>query len=246
MVPPSVPPTRDPFERTTQNIKEVIYTAKALTVLEPWAWLWCCTGIKDIETRSWSTSFRGWLWVHAGMAPPHIAAVEEDAIRKALREHRMPVSGLPLGVMLGAVYIERVVACLQIPRAVRDREKPFGYFGYGRYGWIATRKRVLPKPLPMRGLQGLWDFDERGAEDKGLIPLAFLDPDHDAYDVRCCRDATTQTEGQGPRGGEGTALLDYGEGERPRAGESSLANGENKEPLRPFRFGSLLPPKKSP
>lgn len=40
---------------------------KALTIRQPWASL-IAAGVKAIETRSWSTSFRGPLAIHAGKA----------------------------------------------------------------------------------------------------------------------------------------------------------------------------------
>lgn len=38
---------------------------KALSIMQPWAWL-IVSGQKDIENRSWSTTFRGRILVHAG------------------------------------------------------------------------------------------------------------------------------------------------------------------------------------
>jgi hypothetical protein len=38
---------------------------KALTILEPWASIIAC-GAKQIETRSWSTKYRGSIAIHAG------------------------------------------------------------------------------------------------------------------------------------------------------------------------------------
>jgi hypothetical protein len=38
---------------------------KALTLYQPWASL-VAVGAKTIETRPWSTSYRGELWIHAG------------------------------------------------------------------------------------------------------------------------------------------------------------------------------------
>jgi hypothetical protein len=38
---------------------------KGLTLLQPWASL-IALGVKTIETRSWSTSWRGGLVIHAG------------------------------------------------------------------------------------------------------------------------------------------------------------------------------------
>jgi ASCH domain len=39
---------------------------KALSVRQPWAWL-IVQGFKGIENRTWQTSFRGTVLIHAGM-----------------------------------------------------------------------------------------------------------------------------------------------------------------------------------
>jgi activating signal cointegrator 1 len=44
-------------------------TLKALTLHQPWA-TFIAGGEKTIETRSWGTSYRGWLAIHAGSAIP--------------------------------------------------------------------------------------------------------------------------------------------------------------------------------
>ena len=38
---------------------------KALSIRQPWAWL-IVNAYKDIENRTWSTDFRGRVYVHAG------------------------------------------------------------------------------------------------------------------------------------------------------------------------------------
>ena len=45
---------------------------RALTLHQPWASL-IALGVKRIETRSWSTSCRGPLWIHAGRTPLSLA-----------------------------------------------------------------------------------------------------------------------------------------------------------------------------
>ena len=40
-------------------------TVRALSIMQPWAWL-IVAGHKDIENRSWPTSFRGPVLIHAG------------------------------------------------------------------------------------------------------------------------------------------------------------------------------------
>lgn len=50
---------------------------KALTVRQPWASLIAC-GAKTIETRSWRTSYRGWLAIHAGKTIDGIRTLPGD------------------------------------------------------------------------------------------------------------------------------------------------------------------------
>ena len=48
---------------------------KALTVRQPWASL-IAAGVKTIETRSWSTKYRGPLAIHAGKHEPAVSAYQ--------------------------------------------------------------------------------------------------------------------------------------------------------------------------
>ena len=48
---------------------------RALTVRQPWAWA-IAAGHKDCENRTWATSHRGWLAIHA-------AATAADAVEDA-------------------------------------------------------------------------------------------------------------------------------------------------------------------
>lgn len=84
---------------------------KALTIRQPWATLIAC-GAKTIETRGWSTRYRGPLLIHAGKAPPHAGRIESSdwwVSRAAWCEHgwRMTASPShedpPIDLPLGAV-----------------------------------------------------------------------------------------------------------------------------------------------
>src|SRR3954451_22243677 len=50
-------------------------TIPALTLTQPWATL-VAIGAKQIETRSWGTSYRGWLAIHAAKGYPDAAKAE--------------------------------------------------------------------------------------------------------------------------------------------------------------------------
>lgn len=55
--------------------------AKALSIKQPWAWA-IIEGFKDVENRSWPTSYRGPLFIHAGLkeAPLGWLALEREGI----------------------------------------------------------------------------------------------------------------------------------------------------------------------
>jgi len=74
----------------------------ALSVRQPWAWL-IVNGFKNLENRSWSTSFRGPTWIHAGKAWGRT----EKNDRMQVTDHfgiEIPES-LPLGGIVGSAEI---------------------------------------------------------------------------------------------------------------------------------------------
>lgn len=45
---------------------------------------------------------------------------------------------------------------------VGDDELVYGDFNKGRFAWDLANVKVLDKPIPVRGMQGLWTWDEEG------------------------------------------------------------------------------------
>ncbi len=76
---------------------------RALTVRQPWASL-IALGIKTIETRSWRTSYRGDLAIHAGQHEPS----RDDLLLINGSDSRSSI-GLPLGAV---VAVTRLVDCI--------------------------------------------------------------------------------------------------------------------------------------
>ena len=69
---------------------------KVLTLHQPWASL-VALGVKTIETRSWSTKYRGPLAIHAGMSKVGATQCSEcwDAIyREYDRENELPLGAI--------------------------------------------------------------------------------------------------------------------------------------------------------
>lgn len=106
-----------------------LWVGRALTVHQPYAWA-LAAGVKTTEHRSWSTAYRGRVFIHAGLR------TDPDA-PAGLR----PPGGQPLafGAVLGWVTL-----------AVVDGEP-------GAYVWRVTGPHLLPEPVTgVRGWPGLW------------------------------------------------------------------------------------------
>lgn len=132
---------------------------KALTLHQPWASA-IAAGLKRYETRSWSTSYRGPLAIHAGKSVPPYAREFLSALLKQEREV------LPEPMPLGAVVaIADLVTCHRITTGgllVSPYERSWGDWSDGRFAWELASVRVLTPPVPARGAQGLWEWSESG------------------------------------------------------------------------------------
>lgn len=138
---------------------------RALSLTQPWATL-VVTGQKRIETRGWSTDYRGQVIIHAAMKfPPDArAACQVGPFRSALG-----VAGdrLPLGALIGAVDlvdVERTTRLRREPYVVlpghrwdiTPTELAFGDYSDGRKGFLLANAVAFDQPIPYRGQLGLW------------------------------------------------------------------------------------------
>ena len=142
---------------------------KALTMTQPWATL-VAIGENSIETRSWSTRYRGPLVIHAAKGFPREA--RELCRRRPYREvldqsGYHDASELPLGAVIAVADLQDIMEFDR--RSLRDvraraaagefpaHEADFGDFSPGRYGWVLKDVRRLSEPIPARGMLGLWE-----------------------------------------------------------------------------------------
>jgi activating signal cointegrator 1 len=139
---------------------------KALSVMQPWATL-IALGAKRIETRSWSTSYRGLLAIHASGRTSREAAMSlrVPCIREALtaggyHQGSGPASN-PCGLPLGAVIA--VVSLIDVQRITlelvpAEPERSFGDYTPGRFAWFIHDMRRLSEPVIAKGALGLWEW----------------------------------------------------------------------------------------
>lgn len=138
---------------------------KALTLWQPWASL-IAWGEKQYETRSWPTSHRGLLAIHAGKQSEiaELLALNSFYPEAFARHGFSPDVPLPAGVML---CIVRLVDCCKTENLTRNAlpglrisqaEEMFGDYSSGRFAWKMEIVEVFNEPIPARGAQGLWDW----------------------------------------------------------------------------------------
>jgi hypothetical protein len=129
---------------------------RALSLYQPWASL-IVYGYKRIETRRWSTTYRGTLLIHANKnkrwMPDFSRLLHEAGLPDAMKDLPMP-----FGAALGSV---EVVDCRKsegfLESDVGTQEMALGNFSPGRYGWVLRNPVVFPRPVYCVGHLGLWD-----------------------------------------------------------------------------------------
>jgi hypothetical protein len=133
---------------------------KALTLTQPWASL-VAIGAKRIETRSWGTSYRGPLAIHAAKGFPRDARDFSRCIRLGVLFG--PHYEYPRGFVIATC---RLAACVQVEKLLSEnayrldmteQEQLFGNYEPGRWGWMLADIKAI-NPEPAKGALGLWEW----------------------------------------------------------------------------------------
>lgn len=130
---------------------------RGLSVRQPHASL-MAAGAKVIETRTWRTTYRGLVAIHASSLYPHWCRELEclPAFAAALSGVARP---LPTG---SVIAVAELLDCARVEtmreRLLGSRELVFGDFSAGRYGWQFAYVRALRSPVPIKGKLGLWSI----------------------------------------------------------------------------------------
>lgn len=127
-----------------------------LTIKQPWAYLFA-SGAKKIETRSWSTTFRGELFIHASTkASSH--DLELCRLEPVFRKFIPDMQVLVTGAIIGKVDI---IDCLPISKVCpSEQERRMGDYRPNRFGWVAAEGSAeLIRPILCQGKLGIWKFE---------------------------------------------------------------------------------------
>lgn len=140
---------------------------KAFTAYQPYAFA-IVAGLKRNETKSRRTNIRGRVAVHAGAAGFDAAMkgrTREDIDKIAAMQHESPFieNVLPRGVVVGTVEIVDCVPVEEIMHTLTERERLLGDYSPGRFAWVLKNPFMFDTPIPARGQQGWWNWNEWNA-----------------------------------------------------------------------------------
>ena len=117
---------------------------RALSIRQPWAWL-VVNGYNDIENRTWSTNFRGRIYVHAGQ---RMVADDYPEQREFIARAGILIpANLARGAIVGEVTITGCIAASARP------------WFCGPYGFTLEDPVAYDTPIPCRGQLGFFQVD---------------------------------------------------------------------------------------
>ena len=129
---------------------------KVLSIKEPFASL-IKENVKQIETRSWKTNYRGELYIHASLTKSNLTEKSADFAKL--------ISNLPTSpghiickcqltdcILMTEEYIEKM-------KQNHHQEYICGRYEVGRYAWVLENVEPLAKPIPAKGKLNIWNYD---------------------------------------------------------------------------------------
>jgi hypothetical protein len=142
---------------------------KVISIWQPFASL-AVKGFKIFETRTWPAP-RSIIGQTIGIAstkgikPVQRAYFEDERFLEFYAGTGMPpLDDLPCGYLLGTVTIdESRIMDEEFMDEVSDEEKAYGHWELGNYAWRLEPRMTLEHPIPIRGAQGLYEWN-------GLLP----------------------------------------------------------------------------
>lgn len=136
---------------------------KALSIRQPWAWL-ILHGGKDIENRTWRTSLRGRILIHASQG----MTVDEWEDGVHFAQQARAGRGYPPVTMPGPKQIVRggIVGSVEIVDCVTASDSPW-YMG--SVGFVLRGPRPLPF-VPLKGRLGIFDVPADVLAQLGVAP----------------------------------------------------------------------------
>jgi uncharacterized metal-binding protein len=144
---------QDPSASTTHagaNMKQLVagHDYRVLTLDPCWAWA-VMFGGKDVENRSWATSYRGRILIHAS------AKETTGGLLAADRAEMARSCGRPLSKIPAAFRCRAILGSVEVVDCVQNARSPWAEPGC--VNWVLRGPEPLSEPISgVRGAQKLW------------------------------------------------------------------------------------------
>jgi len=124
-----------------------------------------------IETRSWNTNIRGRIAIHAAQKRDahSLNLMDTPQFQEGLKVYDTIGRGKTwitdinntFGCIVGTVEIIDSWPIEELISTGYDtpRERAFGDWSPGRWGWILQKPVLFDRPIPAKGAQGFWNWE---------------------------------------------------------------------------------------
>lgn len=129
---------------------------KVLSLLEPWASL-IKEKVKYVETRSWKTSYRGELYIHASLRKVTIKDEKTNDLVSLLNNNEFKYGHIIAKCkLIDCIYMDDEYVKNMNKNKI---EYMCGEYSIGRYAWILGDIEILETPIPAKGKLSIWNFN---------------------------------------------------------------------------------------
>ena len=135
-----------------------LHTVKVISIRQPWASL-VIMGIKDVENRTWTTPYRGPIYIHASQkfdsgAMDYLEEFGDDLLDNDVNNILRILPEQPRGALIGRVTLKEIVPFDEYNVDALSR-----WHFDDNFGWYLTDPEVLKTPIPMKGRLGLYSIE---------------------------------------------------------------------------------------
>jgi hypothetical protein len=136
---------------------------KTITIKQPFAYL-ICSGIKDVENRTWKTNFRGRVLIHATAKFDKNFAKCEALDMFFTEEQIKQIDNYSSNVLCGSKYTDdslhtsAIIGSVEIVDCVKNH--PSIWAIQDMYHWILSNPILFVNPVKnIKGKLSFWDFN---------------------------------------------------------------------------------------
>lgn len=129
---------------------------KVLSIQEPYATL-ILNGYKKIETRSWKTSYRGDILIHASKSKNFMRNIKEKQVLDLVEKNKLNYGKI--------ICKAKLIDCKEMTKEFIEEVKKnhqeyiLGIYEEKRYAWILDNIIPIDEPIEVKGKLGIWEYE---------------------------------------------------------------------------------------